>query len=129
VLYLWLIILLIGDDVSVDSDTLLVTVTDFVNLKIKSTQSFRGGYMGRIYVCVFIQMSIHIYIYKYLYLYCISDYICANYSLLKYYFYFLFLSSGARERSDHLSLYSANQLKAVLHQNRVVTSDTFRARK
>jgi hypothetical protein len=63
VLYLWLIILLIGDDVSVDSDTLLVTVTDFVNLKIKSTQSFRGGYMGRICVYVFIQMSIHIYIY------------------------------------------------------------------
>jgi hypothetical protein len=69
------------------------------------------------------------YVYNYLYLYCVSDYICANYSLLKYYFYFLFLSSGALERSDHLSLYSANQLKAVLHQNRVVTSDTFRARK
>jgi hypothetical protein len=33
VLYLWLIILLVGDDIPVDSESLLVT--DFVNLKIK----------------------------------------------------------------------------------------------
>jgi hypothetical protein len=33
VLYLWLIILSVGGDVSVDSESLLVT--DFVNLKIK----------------------------------------------------------------------------------------------
>jgi hypothetical protein len=62
VLYLRLIILLIGDDVSVDSDTLLVTVTDFVNLKIKSTRSFRGGYMDRICVRVFMRVSVHMYI-------------------------------------------------------------------
>jgi hypothetical protein len=37
-LYLCLIILSVGGDVPVDSDALLVT--DFVNLKIKPTQSF-----------------------------------------------------------------------------------------
>jgi hypothetical protein len=33
-LYLWLIILSVGDDVIIDSETLLMI--DFVNLKIKS---------------------------------------------------------------------------------------------
>jgi hypothetical protein len=40
---------------SVDSKTLLMT--DFVNLKIKSAQSFRGAYRGRVYVRVFIIVS------------------------------------------------------------------------
>jgi hypothetical protein len=57
VLYLWLIILSVGSDISVDSETLLMT--DFVNPKIKSVQSFRGAHRGRIYVCVFIRMSAH----------------------------------------------------------------------
>jgi hypothetical protein len=41
-----------GGDVSIDSDALLVT--DFVNLKIKSTQSFRCAHRGRMCVSVFI---------------------------------------------------------------------------
>jgi hypothetical protein len=45
----------VGGDVSVDSETLLVT--DFVNLKIKPTQSFRGDYRGRVCICVFIGMD------------------------------------------------------------------------
>jgi hypothetical protein len=45
----------VGDDVPVDSDALLVT--DFVNLKIKPTQSFGGGHRGRVYVHVFIRAS------------------------------------------------------------------------
>jgi hypothetical protein len=47
----------VGSDVPVDSDALLVT--DFINLKIKSTQSFGGAHRGRMYVCVFIEMSAH----------------------------------------------------------------------
>jgi hypothetical protein len=54
-LYLRLIILSIGGDVPVDSETLLVT--DFVNLKIKPLQSFRGAYRDRVCVHLFIEMS------------------------------------------------------------------------
>jgi hypothetical protein len=61
VTYLRLIILLIGD-VSVDSETLLVI--DFVNLKIKSTQSFKCTYRGRMYTRVFI--GEYSYVYEYL---------------------------------------------------------------
>jgi hypothetical protein len=50
VLYLWLIILSVVGDVSVDSKTLLMT--NFVNLKIKLTQSFECAYRDR--VCVII---------------------------------------------------------------------------
>jgi hypothetical protein len=46
-----------GGDVSVDSETLLVT--DFVNHKIKSAQSFRGAHRGRVYVYMFIGVSAH----------------------------------------------------------------------
>jgi hypothetical protein len=38
----------VKDDDPVDSETLLVT--DFVNLKIKSAQSFRGVHRGRVYM-------------------------------------------------------------------------------
>jgi hypothetical protein len=55
VLYLRLIILSVGGDVHVDNKTLLVT--DFVNLKIKLTQSFRGAHRDNIYVRVFIKVS------------------------------------------------------------------------
>jgi hypothetical protein len=58
-LHLRLIILSVEGDVPVDSETLLVT--DFVNLKIKPTQSFRGAHRGRICVCVFIGVSAHTY--------------------------------------------------------------------
>jgi aspartate carbamoyltransferase catalytic subunit len=42
-------------DVTVDSEVLLVT--DFVNLKIKSAQSFGGAHRGRVCVRVFIEVS------------------------------------------------------------------------
>jgi hypothetical protein len=45
----------LGDDVPVDSETLLMT--DFVNLKIKPTQSFGGAHRGRMCVRVFIGVS------------------------------------------------------------------------
>jgi hypothetical protein len=47
----------VGVDVPIDSKTLLVT--DFVNLKIKPTQSFRDTHRGRVYVYVFIGVSAH----------------------------------------------------------------------
>jgi hypothetical protein len=57
VLHLRLIILSVGGDVSVDSETLLVT--DFVNLNIKSVQSFRGAHRGRVYMHVFIGVCLY----------------------------------------------------------------------
>jgi hypothetical protein len=55
VLYLRLIILSVRDDVPIDSEALLVT--DFMNLKIKLTQSFRCTRRGRVCVHVFIGVS------------------------------------------------------------------------
>jgi hypothetical protein len=52
----------VRDDVHVDSDVLLVT--DFVNLKIKSTQYFRGAYRDRVYIHVFIEINIRVYFLK-----------------------------------------------------------------
>jgi hypothetical protein len=50
---------------NVDSETLLLT--DFMNLKIKPSQSFRGAHRDRVCVCVFIGVSAHtcmsIYVY------------------------------------------------------------------
>jgi hypothetical protein len=66
VLYLQLIIFSVGDDVSVDSKTLLMT--DFVNLKIKLTQSFRGAYIGSIYMHVIIDICVYtVFLKKYCY--------------------------------------------------------------
>jgi hypothetical protein len=45
------------DDVLVDNEIFLMT--DFVNLKIKSAQSFRGAHKGKIYVRIFIGLSVH----------------------------------------------------------------------
>jgi hypothetical protein len=59
----------VGGDISVDSNAFLVT--DFVNLKIKSAQSFRVAHRGRVYVCV--HRSECSYVYEYLYLYRISQ--------------------------------------------------------
>jgi hypothetical protein len=64
-LYLRLIIFSIRVDVSIDSETLLVT--DFVNLKIKLAQSFGGIHRDRVYVRVFIGVSAHT---------CMSTYVC-----------------------------------------------------
>jgi hypothetical protein len=47
----------VRDDVSINSKTLLVT--DFVNLKIKSAQSFGDAHRGRVCVRVFIGVSAH----------------------------------------------------------------------
>jgi hypothetical protein len=63
--YLWLIILSVGDDVSVDRETLLVT--DFVNLKIKPVQFFRCAHRNMTYMRVFIGVSDYM---------CISIYVC-----------------------------------------------------
>jgi hypothetical protein len=55
----------VGCDVLIESDVLLVS--DFMNLKIKSTQSFRGAYRGRLCARVFTEVSAHtcmsIYVY------------------------------------------------------------------
>jgi hypothetical protein len=63
----------VGCAVSIDSETLLIT--DFVNLKIQSVQSFRGAHKDRVHIHIFIEMSAHthLYMYEYLYLYCISE--------------------------------------------------------
>jgi hypothetical protein len=45
----------VGDDVFVDSETLLVT--DFMNLKIKPTQSFKDAHKDRVYIHVIIRVS------------------------------------------------------------------------
>jgi hypothetical protein len=65
VLYLRLIILLVGYDVSVDSETLLMT--DFMNLKIKSAQSFRVAHRSMMYVRVFIGVSAYMCMSIYVY--------------------------------------------------------------
>jgi hypothetical protein len=49
----------VGGNVSIDSETLLVT--DFVNLKIKTAQSFRGTHRGMMYVRVFIEVNARMY--------------------------------------------------------------------
>jgi hypothetical protein len=51
-LYLRLIIFLVEADVPVDNEIRLLI--DFVNLKIKSTQSFEYAYNGRICMHVFV---------------------------------------------------------------------------
>jgi hypothetical protein len=55
----------VRDDAPVDSDVLLVT--DFINLKIQPTQSFKCAYRGRMYMHVFIGVSTHTYINIYVY--------------------------------------------------------------
>jgi hypothetical protein len=54
-----------GCDVPVDSESLLVT--DFVNLKIKSIQSFQCIHKGRMYVHMFIGVFDYIYISIYIF--------------------------------------------------------------
>jgi hypothetical protein len=55
----------VGGDFPVDSDALLVT--EFVNLKIRLTQSFGGAHRSRVCVHVFIGVSAHT---------CTSIYVC-----------------------------------------------------
>jgi hypothetical protein len=56
-LYLRVIILSVRDDVSIDNDVILVT--DFMNLKIKSTQYFRCAHKDMIYARKFIGINTH----------------------------------------------------------------------
>jgi hypothetical protein len=72
-LYLKLIIFSVGDNISVDSETLLVT--NFMNLKIKPAQSFGGAHRDRVYV----HRDEYSYVYKYLHLYCVSKKIELNF--------------------------------------------------
>jgi hypothetical protein len=55
-------------DIPIDSETFLVT--DFVNLKIKSAQSFKCAHKYSVYTCA--HKSECSYKYNYLYLYCVS---------------------------------------------------------
>jgi hypothetical protein len=54
-----------GDDILVDSETLLVT--DFVDLMIKPAQSFRVAHRDMLCVHVFIRVNAHT---------CMSIYVC-----------------------------------------------------
>jgi hypothetical protein len=65
----YLQLLSVVGNVPVDSETLLMT--DFMNLKIKSTQSIRCAHRDMMYVRVFIAECS--YVYKYLRLYCVSN--------------------------------------------------------
>jgi hypothetical protein len=47
----------VGDDVPVDSETLLMT--NFMNLKIKPAQSFGGTHKGRMCIHMFIGVGAH----------------------------------------------------------------------
>jgi hypothetical protein len=66
--YLRLIILSVVCDVFVDRNC---SLNDFVNFKIKSTQSFECAHRGRICACVFIEGECS-YVYEYLRLYCVT---------------------------------------------------------
>jgi hypothetical protein len=55
----------VEDDVPINNETLLVI--NFMNLKIKSTQSFRYAHRVRVYMCVFIEVNAHT---------CMSIYVC-----------------------------------------------------
>jgi hypothetical protein len=56
------------DDVLIDSETFLVI--DFVNIKIKLAQSFKYAYRDKVYIRVFICVSV--YVYEYLFVLCFS---------------------------------------------------------
>jgi hypothetical protein len=51
---------LVGDDIFINGEAILVT--DFVNLKIKLAQSFRGAHRDSVYMHIFIGLCAHTYI-------------------------------------------------------------------
>jgi hypothetical protein len=57
--------LIVGDDVLIDGEIFLLT--DFVNLKIKPVQFFRGAYRYMVCVRVLIEMSIYMCMNIYIY--------------------------------------------------------------
>jgi hypothetical protein len=61
VLHLRIIILLVGDDVPINSDAFLVT--DFVNIKIKLHQSFKCALRNRVCMRMFIGVSARIFVF------------------------------------------------------------------
>jgi hypothetical protein len=61
------------------SSTVKLLMTDFVNHKIKSIQSFRCAHRGM--VCICIHRSECSYVYKYLCLYCVSKKIKQEFNL------------------------------------------------
>jgi hypothetical protein len=81
----------VGGEVFVDSEMFLVT--DFVNLKIKSAQSFKIAHRDRMCVCVFIGGEC-LYIYEYLYLYCVFK---------KQYYYYVFAGLVSPSQTVRLS--------------------------
>jgi hypothetical protein len=54
-------------DIHIDSEALVLLITDFMNFKIKPIHSFIGAHRGRVCMCMFIglntRMCISIYIY------------------------------------------------------------------
>jgi hypothetical protein len=60
----------VGDDVPVDSEALLVI--NFMNLKIKSAQSFGCANRSKVYVRAFIGMCVRICMSICICLYCVS---------------------------------------------------------
>jgi hypothetical protein len=79
----------VRSDVSVDNNALLLT--NFVNLKIKSAQSFSGAPRSRMCVHIFIRVSNRI---------CMSTYVCTvflkknAYKIVIFTFYVPFLATG-----------------------------------
>jgi hypothetical protein len=55
----------VKDDVSINSETLLVT--DFINFKIKPAQSFRGAHRDKVCIHVFIRVNAHMRMSIYVY--------------------------------------------------------------
>jgi hypothetical protein len=55
----------VKDDVSINSETLLVT--DFINFKIKPAQSFRGAHRDNVCIYVFIRVNAHMRMSIYVY--------------------------------------------------------------
>jgi hypothetical protein len=62
----------VGGDVPVNSNTILMI--DFMNLKIKLTQSFGDAHKGKIYIHIFIRMNAHTYISIYIYIVFLKKY-------------------------------------------------------
>jgi hypothetical protein len=76
-LHLRLIILSVEYDISINSETLLVT--DFINLKIKSIQSFGGAHRDRVCMCIFIGVIAHTCISIFIYTMFLNKILCGKF--------------------------------------------------
>jgi hypothetical protein len=70
----------VKDDISVDSETLLVI--DFMNFKIKPAQSFGDAHKNSVCICVFIRVSAHICMSICVYTIFLKNYIDKIYSII-----------------------------------------------